>query len=101
MEGGWRAAAGEPSWLGLESERCKGQDASANLFGWVVWLRGKLRPVLLMLLSVVSSIHRGQRICALPQSRVLHGVRPEILALSEIPFVKAYTARLLYRAGLR
>ena len=35
------------------------------------------------------------------QSRVLHGVRPEILALSEIPFVKAYTARLLYRAGLR
>lgn len=36
-----------------------------------------------------------------PQSRVLHGVRPEILALSEIPFVKAYTARLLYRAGLR
>lgn len=39
------------------------------------------------------------RRCA--QSRVLHGVRPEILALSEIPFVKAYTARLLYRAGLR
>ena len=35
------------------------------------------------------------------QSRVLHGVRPEILALSEIPFVKAFTARLLYRAGLR
>lgn len=32
---------------------------------------------------------------------MLHGVRPEILALSEIPFVKAYTARLLYRAGLR
>ena len=41
--------------------------------------------------------------CCLPalQSRVLHGVRPEILALSEIPFVKAYTARLLYRSGLR
>ena len=37
----------------------------------------------------------------IPQGRVLHGVRPEILALSEIPFVKAYTARLLYRAGLR
>lgn len=36
-----------------------------------------------------------------PQSRVLHGVRPEILALSEIPFVKAFTARALYRAGLR
>lgn len=35
------------------------------------------------------------------QSRVLRGVRPEILALSEIPFVKAFTARLLYRAGLR
>ena len=28
-------------------------------------------------------------------------MRPEILALSEIPFVKAFTARLLYRAGLR
>lgn len=32
---------------------------------------------------------------------MLHGVRPEILALSEIPGVKAYTARQLYRAGLR
>ncbi len=39
---------------------------------------------------------------ALPlQSRVLHGVRQEILALSEIPFVKSHTARLLYKAGLR
>jgi hypothetical protein len=37
----------------------------------------------------------------LGQGRVLHGVRPEILALTEVPFVKAYTARLLYRAGLR
>ena len=36
-----------------------------------------------------------------PQSRVLHGVRPEILALSEIPYVRAYTARLLYKAGFR
>lgn len=35
------------------------------------------------------------------QSRVLHGVRQEILALSEIPFVKSHTARLLYKAGLR
>lgn len=32
---------------------------------------------------------------------MLHGVRQEILALSEIPFVKAHTARLLYKAGLR
>ena len=34
-------------------------------------------------------------------TRVLHGVRPEILALTEIRYVKAYTARLLYRARLR
>jgi hypothetical protein len=38
---------------------------------------------------------------SLLQSRVLHGVRQEILALSEIPFVKSHTARLLYKAGLR
>ena len=35
------------------------------------------------------------------QARVLHGVRPEVVCLMEIPYVKAYTARLLYKAGLR
>ena len=35
------------------------------------------------------------------QARVLHGVKPEILTLMEIPFVKSYTARLLYSAGLK
>lgn len=35
------------------------------------------------------------------QSRVLHGVRTEMLDLMEIPRVKSYTARLLYKAGLK
>ncbi|RMZ56564.1 hypothetical protein APUTEX25_001411 [Auxenochlorella protothecoides] len=35
------------------------------------------------------------------QARVLQGVRPELLALTEIPFVRNYTARKLYSAGLR
>lgn len=35
------------------------------------------------------------------QSRVLHGVLPEMLELMEIPRVKSYSARLLFKAGLR
>lgn len=35
------------------------------------------------------------------QGRVLHGVRPEMVCLMEIPYVKTHTARLLYKAGLR
>lgn len=35
------------------------------------------------------------------QSRVLHGVLPEMLDLMSIPRVKPYAARLLYRAGLK
>lgn len=35
------------------------------------------------------------------QKRVLVGARPEILALTEVRHVKAYTARLLYKAGIR
>lgn len=35
------------------------------------------------------------------QSRVLHGVLPEMLQLMEVPRVKAYSARLLFKAGLR
>lgn len=30
-----------------------------------------------------------------------HGVKAEIVALSEITFVKGFRARLLYKAGLR
>ena len=40
-------------------------------------------------------------IYCLPQARITHGVRPEILALAEIPYVKGVRARLLYNAGLR
>ena len=35
------------------------------------------------------------------QCRLLHGARPELLGLMEIPFVKAHTARLLSRVGFR
>ncbi|CAD7699534.1 unnamed protein product [Ostreobium quekettii] len=35
------------------------------------------------------------------QGRVWSGVKPEILALTEIPYVKAARARTLYKAGLR
>lgn len=35
------------------------------------------------------------------QSRVLHGVLPEMLQLMEVPRVKPYSARLLFKAGLR
>lgn len=35
------------------------------------------------------------------QGRVSSGVRPEIVALTEIPHVKGHRARLLYKAGLR
>eukprot|EP00879_Flechtneria_rotunda_P023988 GHRR01025408.1.p1 GENE.GHRR01025408.1~~GHRR01025408.1.p1 ORF type:complete len:1019 (+),score=450.04 GHRR01025408.1:299-3355(+) len=35
------------------------------------------------------------------QKRVFSGVRPEVLALTEIPYVKGARARLLYKAGLR
>ncbi|GFR45961.1 hypothetical protein Agub_g7430, partial [Astrephomene gubernaculifera] len=35
------------------------------------------------------------------QSRVWYGVRPEVVALTEIPYVKGHRARLLYKAGLR
>lgn len=35
------------------------------------------------------------------QSRVLHGVLPEMLQLMEVPRVKAYSARLLFKAGLK
>lgn len=30
-----------------------------------------------------------------------NGVRAEVAALTEIPYVKGYRARLLYKAGLR
>jgi DNA polymerase theta len=35
------------------------------------------------------------------QARVLHGVRPEMLELMQIPRVKPYAARLLYKAGFK
>ena len=35
------------------------------------------------------------------QSRVWYGVRPEVVALTEIPHVKGHRARLLYKSGLR
>jgi DNA polymerase theta len=35
------------------------------------------------------------------QNRISLGVRPEILALTDIPFVKAYRARILYAAAVR
>eukprot|EP00879_Flechtneria_rotunda_P032700 GHRR01035971.1.p2 GENE.GHRR01035971.1~~GHRR01035971.1.p2 ORF type:complete len:135 (-),score=15.21 GHRR01035971.1:30-434(-) len=35
------------------------------------------------------------------QKRVFSGVRPEVLALTEIPYVKGARARSLYKAGLR
>ncbi|KDD75560.1 hypothetical protein H632_c618p2, partial [Helicosporidium sp. ATCC 50920] len=35
------------------------------------------------------------------QSRVLHGVRADVLVLTTIPFVKAATARRLHQAGLK
>lgn len=35
------------------------------------------------------------------QARVFFGVRPDIVALTEIPHVKGRRARLLYDAGLR
>ena len=35
------------------------------------------------------------------QSRVLHGVLPEMLQLMEVPRVKAYSARMLFKAGLK
>ncbi len=38
---------------------------------------------------------------SLLQGRVWFGVRPEIVALTEIPYVKGARARLLYAAGLR
>lgn len=34
-------------------------------------------------------------------ARISHGVRTELVALTEIPYVKGARARLLYRAGLR
>lgn len=34
-------------------------------------------------------------------ARALHGVRPEVLALTEVPFVGGHTARALFAAGLR
>jgi hypothetical protein len=37
----------------------------------------------------------------LAQGRVWFGVKLEIVALTEIPYVKGARARLLYRAGLR
>ena len=36
-----------------------------------------------------------------PPGRVFYGVRPEIVALTEIPNVKGARARMLYKAGLR
>lgn len=36
-----------------------------------------------------------------PQHQVSNGVRAEVAALTEIPYVKGYRARLLYKAGLR
>jgi DNA polymerase theta len=35
------------------------------------------------------------------QGRVSHGVRAELVALTEIPYVKGARAKLLYKAGLR
>ena len=35
------------------------------------------------------------------QARVLHGVRPEMLDLMQIPRVKPYAARLFYKAGFK
>lgn len=35
------------------------------------------------------------------QGRVSNGVRAELVALTEIPYVKGARARLLYKAGLR
>ncbi|KXZ52413.1 hypothetical protein GPECTOR_9g457 [Gonium pectorale] len=35
------------------------------------------------------------------QSRVWYGVRPEVVALTEIPYVKGHRARVLFKAGLR
>ena len=35
------------------------------------------------------------------QSRVLHGVLPEMLQLMEVPRVKAYSARMLFKAGIK
>lgn len=92
-----------------------GEEAGAAVCGWA----GPLGLALCLLLPL--QLPASHAVCSAPrlqaaaqppmlscrrpptpsQSRVLHGVRPEILALSEIPFVKAYTARLLYRAGLR
>ena len=34
-------------------------------------------------------------------NRVYYGVKQEIVALTEIPYVKGYRARVLYKAGLR
>ena len=34
------------------------------------------------------------------QTRVLYGVRPEVVSLMDIPFVKSFTARVLYKGGL-
>lgn len=35
------------------------------------------------------------------QSRVCHGVKAELVALTEIPYVKGVRAKVLYKAGLR
>ena len=35
------------------------------------------------------------------QSRVLHGVLPEMLQLMEVPRVKAYSARMLFKGGIK
>lgn len=35
------------------------------------------------------------------QNRVCHGVRAELVALTEIPYVKGVRAKVLYKAGLR
>lgn len=35
------------------------------------------------------------------QGRLCHGVKAELVALTEIPYVKGARAKLLYKAGLR
>lgn len=35
------------------------------------------------------------------QNRVFHGVKPEVVPLADIKYVKGYRARLLFQAGFR
>jgi DNA polymerase theta len=45
--------------------------------------------------------HDMEALVARFQGRVSHGVRAELVALTEIPYVKGARAKLLYKAGLR